>query len=106
MGMNISSDEFQKMMTQLFSDYSFVHTFMDDILITSNGSYEDHLKKVTQALQRLETKNLQVNMRKSFWAVKTVEYLGFILTPQGVMPQPKKVDRMLANEAPKNRRQL
>ena len=106
MGMNTSSDEFQKMMTQLFSDYSFVHTFMDDILITSDGSYEDHLKKVTQALERLETKNLQVNMRKSFWAVKTVEYLGFILTPDGVKPQPKKVDKMLAIEAPKNRRQL
>ena len=106
MGLNVSSDEFQKMMTQLFVDLSFVHAFIDDVIITSNGTYEDHINKVSQVLDRLATKNLQVNVLKSFWAVDTVEYLGFILMPEGIRPQPKKVEKMMAIETPKNRRQL
>ena len=82
MGLNVSCDEFQRMKMQLFVDLPFVHTFFDDIILTSNGTFEDHMAKVSQALDRLTTKNLQVNVLKSHWAKETIEYLGFILTPQ------------------------
>ena len=91
MGLNISPDWFQEQMMHLFGDLAYVKCYLDDILVFSKGSYEDHLVKVSKVLDRLKAKGLQVNADKSFWAVGEVEYLGFILTRQGVKPQPKKV---------------
>jgi hypothetical protein len=54
----------------------------------------------------LVQKNLQVNGLKSHWVTEEVEYLGFILTKQGIKPQPKKVKAIKAIAPPKNRRQL
>ena len=69
-------------MAKFFADLWSVKVFLDDLLIFSNGTYEDHLEKVKQALARLETKNLAVNALKSYWAVKEVDYLGLDLHPK------------------------
>lgn len=37
----------------------FVKVYLDDVLVFSNGSYQDHLKKVEQVLRRLHSKNLE-----------------------------------------------
>ena len=106
MGLNISPDVFQQRMTQLFSDKPFVKAYLDDLLVFSNGSYEDHLKKVEEVLARLNSKGMQVNARKSFWAVDEVDYLGFRLTKDGVRPQPKKVEAITRMTAPRNKKEL
>jgi transposase InsO family protein len=106
MGLKISPDFFQQKMNELFGDLPFVIAYLDDIAIFSDGTYEDHLAKLDIVLQRLEDHGLQVNGRKSHWAVEEVEYLGFILTPKGVRPQPKKIRAIQAMQPPKNRRQL
>jgi len=64
------------------------------------------MKKVEQVLDRLRSKNLAVNARKSFWAVKEVDYLGFRLTPKGVKPQARKIAALMNMNAPKTKRQL
>ena len=77
MCLSISPDLFQERMSKLFGDLPFTKVFLDDLLIFSHGTFEDHLQKVEQALLRLHAMNLAVNARKSFWAVKEVDYLGF-----------------------------
>jgi len=108
MGLNISPDIFQRLMTRLLSDLPFVNAYLDDIAIISKGSYyEDHLEKVSMVLERLEKTGLAVNARKSFWATNgPVEYLGFILPPQGIRPQPKKIAAIKSLKAPTNLKQL
>jgi transposase InsO family protein len=106
MGLNISPDLFQEKMMKLFTQFPFVKVYMDDILIFSSGTYNDHLDKVAGVLQALKNKNLAINAEKSYWAVKEVDYLGFRLTPYGVLPQPRKVTAIIAMEAPRTRRQL
>jgi len=64
------------------------------------------MKKVEQVLDRLRSKNLAVNARKSFWAVKEVDCLGFRLTPKGVKPQARKIAALMNMNAPKTKRQL
>jgi hypothetical protein len=59
------------------------------------------MEKLDLVLQQLEEKGLEVNGCKSFWAVKEVKYLGYILTPNGVKPQPKKVDAIHKIAPPK-----
>jgi len=106
MGLSISPDLFQAHMQRLLAGLPFVKVYLDDVLVFSNGSYQDHLKKVEQVLRRLHSKNLAVNARKSFWAVKEVDYLGFRLTPEGIKPQARKIAALMNMKAPKTKRQL
>jgi hypothetical protein len=69
MGLSISPDIFQERMSKLFADLPYMKVFLDDLLIFSNGTFEDHLEKVKEALRRLHEKNLAVNASKSFWAI-------------------------------------
>ena len=51
MGLSISPDLFQERMSKLFGDLPFTKVFLDDLLIFSHGTFEDHLQKVEQALE-------------------------------------------------------
>jgi hypothetical protein len=106
MGLNISPDLFQEKISKLFADMPYVRTYLDDLLIFSNGTYKDHLAKVDRVLQRLCSKNLAINALKSYWAVQEVDYLGFRLTRKGIMPQARKVAAILNLSPPRNRKQL
>ena len=66
----------------------------------------DHLAKLKLVLTRLRDANLKVNARKSFFYIFETEYLGYVLTRDGIKPQPKKVQVILALTPPKNIKDL
>ena len=106
MGISNAPDIFQSIMSELLGDMDFVRVYIDDILIISDGTFEDHMAKLNQVLTRIETKGFRANVRKCFFARPSLEYLGYWLTRQGVQPQPKKVEAICRISAPRNRRQL
>ena len=106
MGIKNSPDIFQAIMQGLMADLEYVRAYIDDILIISNGTFEDHMRKVSEVLARLEKAGFMVNLRKSFFALDKVEYLGFWLTRDGIQPQPKKVEAIQRLQPPKTKRQL
>ena len=53
MGLKISADVFQRELSMLFQDMPYVLVYMDDVLIITKGSYEQHLKAVKNVLQNL-----------------------------------------------------
>ena len=106
MGIMNSPDIFQNIMMDLLGDLEYTLTYIDDILITSNDSYEDHLHKLNEVLTRLENVGFRVNIRKCFFAKAELDYLGYWLTRNGIQPQPKKVEAMMRIKAPKNKKDL
>jgi hypothetical protein len=54
----------------------------------------------------LEKVGFKVNLRKSFSMQKELDYLGYILTPNGIRPQTKKVEAISRIMSPTNKRQL
>ena len=106
MGVKCAPDIFQSIVSNLFSDLEWVRAYIDDILITSNGDYKDHLAKVDMVLTRLEKAGFRANVRKCFFARTEIEYLGYWLTRNGIQPQPKKVEAILRLQPPRNARQL
>jgi hypothetical protein len=106
MGLSVSPDIFQGHMQRLFADMDNAKIYIDDLLIYTKGSFDGHLQAIDEALRRLQSKNMAVNAEKTFWAVKEVDYLGFRLTQQGVMPQPKKVAAIQGMRAPRNKKQM
>jgi putative transposase len=107
MGIKTSPDIFQAVINDLLGDLDFAQVYLDDILITSNGSFQDHLQKLDIVFKRLENANFRANLLKCFFAQEELEYLGYWLTRRGLQPQPKKVEAILRLTPPKtSKRQL
>lgn len=106
MGLNISADVFQREMTKLFEGLDFVMVYIDDVLIVTKSSFDDHLKKLRVVLQRMLEKGIQLEAKKSFFGAHQVEYLGYIITREGLKPQPEKVRAILNMGRPSTVRQL
>ena len=64
------------------------------------------MSKLRQVLTLINKAGLKVNMKKSTFGMDEVEYLGYILSRDGIKPQPEKVSAILALESPKNVREL
>jgi hypothetical protein len=69
---------------------------MDNLLIITRGILDEHLQNMETVLTRLRDTGLKVNAAKSSFCAHEIEYLGCILTRDGIRPQPKKVQMILA----------
>jgi len=95
---------FQQFMNDIFSDLLDVYVviYLDDILIYSNNMSE-HYQHVKEVFKHLHKADLYAKAKKCKFHSKSVEYLGYILSPSGFTmsdnkvkiiqdwPEPKKV---------------
>ena len=93
-------------MSELMATLEIVRTYLDDLLCISKGNLEDHLTKLRRVFIRLQDAGLTVNARKSSFCAMETEYLGYVLSRDGIKPQPKKVQAILALTTPQNVKQL
>src|SRR5258705_1590551 len=75
--------------------------YLDDILIYSD-SLDEHKDHVRDMLQQLRDAGLYANPRKCMFHTDTVEYLGFILSPEGLHMDPVKVSMIQSWLEPHN----
>ncbi len=78
---------FQEKMSDLMATLEFVRTYLDDLLISTKESLEDHLEKLSMVLTRLQDAGLKINADKSKFCALETEYIGYILTRDGIKPQ-------------------
>ena len=83
---------FQHFMNDIFADLLDICTviYLDDILIYSN-SMSDHILHVQEALQCLWDNRLYASAEKCDFHSSSMEYLGFILSPDGLTMNPTKI---------------
>ncbi|KAL2237867.1 UNVERIFIED_CONTAM: Retrovirus-related Pol polyprotein from transposon 17.6 [Sesamum indicum] len=76
---------FQSLMNVVFAPYlrKFILVFFDDILVYS-GIWNDHLKHLCITLELLKDNQLYAKRSKCNFGKKTIEYLGHIITKEGV----------------------
>lgn len=65
--------------------------YMDDIVIYSN-TFEEHVAKINELFLRLRKAGLQLQPDKCNLFRKEINYLGHIISAEGVRPDPKKTD--------------
>jgi hypothetical protein len=106
MGYAGSADIFQAEMMNLMEALEYARAYIDNLLVITRGTLEDHLEKLREVLRRLREAGLKVNAAKSFFCTHDIEYLGYILTRNGIKPQPKKVQAILALNPPDNMKEL
>ncbi len=96
MGIAGSPDIFQSKMSGLMEDLEYVRAYLDDLLCISRSSLENHAKKLEEVLGRLCDAGLKVNAEKSTFCALEIEYLGYVLTRDGIKSQSNKVQAILA----------
>jgi hypothetical protein len=106
MGFAGSADIFQAEMMDLMEALEYVRAYIDNLLVITRGTLEGHLDKLREVLRRLRDAGLKVNAVKSHFCTHEIEYLGYILTREGIKPQPKKVQAILAFNPPNNVKEL
>ena len=62
----------------------FVRAYHDDLLCISKLSLEDQLEKLEEVLRRICNAGLKVNAKKSTFCALEIEYLGYVLTGDGI----------------------
>ena len=83
----------------------FVVVFIDDILIYSKKK-EEHAQHLWVVLTRLRKHKLYAKFSKCEFWLDRVQFLGHVLTPEGISVDPSKVQDVLNWKSPKSVHQI
>jgi hypothetical protein len=64
--------------------------YIDDIVVFS-VTPDEHARRLENVLQRFERANLQLHKGKCVFAQPQVQYVGFVLSQEGITSSPEKV---------------
>lgn len=87
---------FQSLMNQVFNQFlrKFILVFFDDILIYSK-TFDDHLHHLELTLATLRANQLYAKMSKCQFGQDNIEYLGHVISHEGVATDPTKIQCMI-----------
>jgi hypothetical protein len=106
-GLTNAPATFQSLMNTIFQTVlrKYVLVFFDDILVYSK-TWQEHLKHLAAVLQVLQDHQLFVKLSKCSFGVSEIEYLGHVVSGQGVSMDREKIQAVLDWPPPKNIKQL
>lgn len=79
--------------------------YLDDIIVYST-SLQEHIERLRTVFQRLREANFKIQLDKSEFLRKEVAYLGHVVTPEGVKPNPEKIKAIRDYPLPKTTKQI
>lgn len=89
-GLVNSGKSFQRLIDTAVSDLPFIFPYVDDILIFSS-SEDEHCKHLNKLFQRLDEFGLKLNVNKSQFGLKEIDFLGYRISSKGLQPIPEKI---------------
>ncbi|KAK7909571.1 hypothetical protein WMY93_014255 [Mugilogobius chulae] len=98
-GLKGAAQTFQRLMDSVLRDMPFLFVYLDDILVASATAGE-HMSHLRQLFERLSEHGLIVNPAKCQFGLSDIEFLGHLVSPQGAVPLPAKVEAISAFPRP------
>ena len=96
-GLSVSPEEFQRRLNEALSGLQGIAIIADDILIYGKGQTAeeaklDHDRNLVALLNRCREKGICLNPNKFKLHLKSVRYMGHLLTENGLKPDPQKIE--------------
>ncbi|MBW0562183.1 hypothetical protein O181_101898 [Austropuccinia psidii MF-1] len=106
-GLTNAPASFQNLVNDIFQDLLDVYAvvYLDDIMVFSK-SEEEHVTHVSTVLSRLRANNPFAKASKCLFHVYSVEYLGYVVSSEGLKMDQAKVQQILNCPPPKNLKAL
>jgi hypothetical protein len=98
-----SPASFQRLMNVVIMDLTGTECwiFLDDMIVFSD-TIEEHASRLEHVLQRFENANLQLQPAKCVFAKPRVQYLGCIVSRDGITVSPEKVKAVRQYPTPRS----
>lgn len=102
-GLTNAHAAFMDLINRVFRSHlnQFVIIFIDDILVYSK-SRKEHEQHLNIALQTLRQEKLYAKLNKCEFWFEMVAFLGHIISKDGILVDPSKIETALKWEKPKN----
>jgi len=104
-GLNSSQDVFQRAVDETFGSIPNVYCIADDILIAAK-TRQEHDTAVNRILQKCRESGFRLNPDKAKILAVELPFFGHILTPEGLKPDPRKLDGIKCLQEPKSKQEL
>lgn len=106
-GLKNAPSTFQRMMNLAFKGLVGKNCFiyLDDIIIFGR-TLEEHNKNLSIIFQRLRDTNLKVQPDKCEYLKPELEFLGHLITPEGIKTNPKKIEAVKSFKTPRNPKEV
>ena len=106
-GISGAPNSFQSLIDALLKgiQYKYAMAYIDDICCFS-PDFATHLEHLDEIFQRLRAANLKLKPSKCRFAVQRVEFLGHVLQPHGISPNPDKIKIIQNYPVPKRLKPL
>ena len=89
-GLRNAAQTFQHFIDQVLQGLNFAYAYIDDVLIASN-SPQEHQQHLRLIFERFQKYNIVINPAKYEFGVSRLQFLGHLVTPDGVSPLPDRV---------------
>uniref|UniRef100_A0A913I8D5 RNA-directed DNA polymerase n=1 Tax=Strongyloides stercoralis TaxID=6248 RepID=A0A913I8D5_STRER len=102
-----SSALFQKSIEEVFNCLKpNILIYIDDILLISNGSKENHEELIMKFFELCEKFQLKISLEKSKFFSQKIMFLGYVITPEGIYPSESNVSKLLKRNIPRTKKEL
>lgn len=101
MGVNIAPEIYQRKMCELLHDIDNVLIYMDDVIVFGNSS-ESHDNTLKIVLERIKVSGLRLNKEKCEFKKERIEFLGHIISNDGISISPDKIEAIKNLKQPKS----
>lgn len=104
-GLKNSAQAFQCLMDTVCRGLGFAFVYIDDILVASKDT-STHREHLHQLFQRLQEQGLVINIDKCQFGVTSLDFLGHLITDEGIKPLQSKVNAIVNFPRPANTKSL
>ena len=82
---------FQSKVDELLCDIEGVKTYSNDIIVLSKDCFKNDIEQLRMIFGRFCAEGLKVNAPKCSFGLKGITYLCYVITREGIKPDPKKL---------------
>ena len=104
-GLSQAPAYFQRLVHEVLRGITFAFGYLDDILILSPDN-ETHLQHLREVFQRLREADLKLKASKCNFFKKHIQYLGHLVSGEGIEPLPEKLESLKEMPPPTNPREV
>ena len=96
---------FQRLINEVLTGCDFAMGYLDDIIIYSK-SEEEHLQHLEEIFERLRKAGLKLKLQKCSFFKKHIQYLGHLISDEGIQPLPEKLESIRNMPTPTSAKQV